>query len=35
MDKLMVDPEGVAMMMLGDASPIASYQVTIWVDAAL
>ena len=35
LDKFMVDPEGVAMMMLGDANPVASYQVTTWVDVPL
>ena len=35
LDKFMVDPEGGAMMMLGDANPIASFQVTTWVDVPL
>ena len=34
-DKFFADPEAVAMMSTGTASPVASYQVTQWVDVPL
>ena len=35
MDKAMADPEIVAMLSTGTASPVASFQVTQWVDVPL
>jgi hypothetical protein len=34
-DRFLVDPELLAMMSTGSASPTASYQTTMWVDVPL
>jgi hypothetical protein len=34
-DKFLADPEFVALMSTGTASPVASYQATMWVDVPL
>ena len=35
LDKLMADPEGAELMSTSSASPMASYQTSLWVDIPL